>query len=455
MGNLPMKSDTERPKPVKRSLDSTADNSPMGLKKPKISEEQLLQLIEINDHCLWHMFEFLDANELVSIAEAHERFIPVAISVFQRLYRKKKKLIVKLDSVLPQTINAFVCPAAENIEPLIRHFGHLISNALINFLGEKHVDIETLLQEFCADSMVELDLIYCDENDFQSIIKPFTKVEKLQIVESTLSQPLSQINIWCPNIQRLELICVKLTQPQLLEVNFPHLKHLEIYNRELDLPIGTVCETLRKNPQLKILTLLCDHDRDFIESLSRNVCGLEVLELWAPKDRFLNFHDYKYHFGMVKKFTLNAWSSRGDFLVNIPFTFDALQELTLDGFNQFKGQILDFVMQCKMVKNLKLVPYVEDWDDLMPADLRKIIDALPMLTELEFCADAFVVDDVIELLNESKKLNNVILLFMEMPLCEHFQQEIQRQWDLTKQIVEKCNSNEESTYVQFCLKRKN
>lgn len=442
---------------VKRSLELTAadNDSPTDVKKPKISEEQPLQLIEINDHCLWHTFEFLSANDLVKMAEAHERFIPVAISVFRRLYQKKKKLIVNLNSAKHQTTNAYVSPAAENIEALFRHFGHLISNALINFFGDKRVDIETLLQEFCADSLVKLDLTFCDSSDFQCINKPFAKLKKLQIVESILSQPLSQMNIWFPNIQHLELVYVKLMQPELLEVNLPHLQHLEIYNHELDMPIKTVREMLRKNPQLKSVTLLCDYDRDFIESLSQNVSGLEVLELWAPEDRFLHFHDHKIHFGTVKKFTLNACSSRGDFLVNVPFTFDALQELTLDGFNQFKGQIMDFVMQCKMVKNLKLLPYVEDWDDLLINDLRKILNALPQLTEMEFCADTFPCHEVIEFLNESKQLNNVILVFMEMPWCGNLQRELQRQWILTKQIREKYSSNDHSAYAQFCLKRKN
>lgn len=442
---------------VKRSLESSTvdNNSPIVLKKLKIAEEQPLQLIDINDHCLWHTFEFLDADDLVKIAEAHERFVPVAISVFRRLYRKKPELIVNFRSVRYQPLDACVCPAAENIEPLIRHFGHLISNALINLWGKKHVHIESLLQQFCADSMVKLCLTFCDAADFQCINKPFAKLQQLQIVESTLNQSLTQLNIWCPDIQHLELMYVRLVQPELFEINLPHLKHLEIYNHALYMPIKTVREMLCKNPQLKSLTLRCDYDRDFIESLSENVPALEVLELWATEDRFSLFHDHKVHFGSVKKFTLNAYSNRGDFLVNVPFTFDAVQELTLDGFNQFKGQIIDFVMQCTMVTNLKLVPYVDDWDDLMLSDLRKIIDALPKLTDLEFCADTFPCHDIMQFMNESKQLNNVILAFMELPWCDNFEQDLQRQWHLTKQIIEKYNSKEHTQYVQFCLRRKN
>ena len=106
------------------------------------------------------------------------------------------------------------------------------------------------------------------------------------------------------------------------------------------------------------------------------------------------------------------------------------------------------------MKSLKLIPYVEDWDDLMLDDLRKIIDALPLLTELEFCADTFPVVDIIQFLEESKQLNSVILLFMEIPWCEHFQRDIENRWTLTKQVVEKYGSNGNSSYVQFCLKRK-
>lgn len=460
MGNSPLKSAAvDRPMPVKRPLELADDNSPIEVKKPKISEEHTLELTDINDHCLWHTFEFLDADDLVNIAEAHARFVPVATSIFRRLYRKTKQLVVDF-GLLPSHQNhhpTSLCPADENIEPLFRHFGHLITDVLVNFLGGKHVEIETLLQEHSADSLLKLDLAFCGSDDFASINKPFPKLEKLQVIESTLNQNVSQLNIWFPNIQHLELVYVTLSQPDLLEVNLPQLKHLEIYNYDVELPIETIREMLRKNPQLTSLKLLSEYGVSFIESLSQNLPALEVLELWAPADRFSSFNDAKFHFASVKKFTLNACSSRGDFLVNVPFTFDALEELVFDGFNQFKGQILDFVMQCKMVKNLKLVPYVDDWDDLMLDDLRKIFDALPQLTALEFCADTFPVNDLMQLLGANEQLDDVILVLMEMIWCEHFHREIAKQWHLTKQIVEKYKSGEDfvHSFVQFQLKRKN
>lgn len=459
MGNLPMKFGAVRPKPVKRSFDLSNDSPQIDVKKPKLDVVETLQLIDINDHCLWHTFEFLDdLVDLVKIAEAHERFIPAAVFEFRRRYRKRKELIVNLGSMHYRPIDCCECPVDENMEPFFRHFGHLITNALINFMGRRQKqshEIGTLLQDFCADTIVELDLACLDSDDFQSIDKPFTKLEKLTFIDSTMGQKLSQMNIWFPQIQSLELIYVKLSQPELFEVNLPHLKHLEIYNRQSDMPIQTISEMLRANPQLKSLSLCCDYDRRFIESLSQNVPELEELELWTPQDRFLSFNDDKIHFGTVKKFKLNACMSRGDFLVNIPFTFDDLQELTFDGFNQFKGQILDFIVNRSTVKKLKLVPYIDDFDDLMPQHLREITDSLPMLTELEFCADMLNMDEIVRLLADSEKLTNVVLLFVDALWCKEFEHKLRFQWDLSKQISGNYTSTGIIDYVQLCLKRKN
>lgn len=462
MGNLPTKWGIERPnRHVKRPVDAVAaDNqSPIDLKKLKISDVKALNLIDINDHCLWHMFEFLDVDALVNISETNERFTPVAISVYRLLYRRTNKLVVNLGTAKYQPNDCSLCPADENIEAFFRHFGHLITNAFINCMGERHVDsykIGRLLQTFCADSMVQLDLALCDENDFQTIEKPFAKLEKLTIIEATLNEKLSQLNVWFPHIHSLELINVTLVRPELFEVNFPRLKNVEIYVEESKLPIQIIGKMLCQNPQLKSLSLLCDYDLNFIERLSQNVPALEELELWMPADRFLNFQNQKIPFGAVKKFTLNSCMSRGNFLVDIPFAFDGLQELKFDGFNQFKGQIFEFIVQSTELTKLKLVPYVDDWDDLTLDDVHTIIEMLPKLSELEFCADSFVVDDVIQLLANSRKLDTVTLLFMRMPFfCEYFQNEIQSDWDLTKQVVEKYNSMGDLTYNQFCLKRKN
>lgn len=453
MGSSPSKLPVKRPE--KRPLETVDDCSLIEWKKPKVNAVEALQLIDINDHCLWHIFELLDVNDLVSLADAHHRFIPAAVSVFRRLYRKmKEKMVVNLAFARHLSNDSFLCPSDEKIEAFFFHFGHLISKALISFMDQKGVDIVALLQSSCADTIVELNLIFFDENHFQNIDKPFTKLEKLTIIEATLSQQLSQMNKWFPNLQSLELVHVKLLLPELLEVNFPQLAHLEIYSQELDLPIKSIQEMLRKNTQLTSLTLQCDYNREFIESLSRNVPVLQQLQLWSPEDRFLNFHDHKIHFGMVKKFTLNASMSRGDFLVNVPFTFGALQELGFDGFNQFKGQILDFVMQCTDVNKLQLTPYTDDWDDLMLSDLRNVINTLPKLTDIEFCADAFTMDAIIDLLTNSKQLDKVNLLFMDGPWCSQFEDVIQREWDLSKEAIEKHNSNGNITYIQFSLKRK-
>lgn len=452
MGNSPTKlSIGRRSKPVKRSLKLT-DDAQCDQKKPKIEAEPL-RLVDINEDCLRHIFEHLDLQDLVNVAESHVQFVPAATGAFLRYHRMQKRVFINLSNISCENDDCLEI-RDDNIAAFFHHFGAIVSNLMINFLGSKKVEVGNLLQKYCSDSIVNLDLAFCSRDDFQSIDKPFTKVEKLTIIESTLSENLSQLNTWFPSLTKLELIYANFAQPKQIEVNFAHLEHLEIYNLEMDLPEPTLREVFRLNPQLKTLVLLCDYGIDFLRLLSRKLPQLEELELWAPKNRFSNFNDEKIHFKSVKKFTLNADSHRGSFVVNMPLGFNGLQELTFDGFNQFKGQLLDFVMECKDLRKLKLMPFIDDWDDLTCEDLEKVVDSMANLSELEFCADTFVVEDVIQFLSKTRKLKKVNLLFIELPLCPHFLVEIEAKWQISKHCVEMFCSNGNTDYFCFNLERK-
>lgn len=450
MGSSATKPNMEQPKSKKRSL-APADCLQDDRKKSKI-EVAPLRLTDLNKDCLEHIFELLNLQDLVNIAETDDQFVPAAISVYSRYHRSKKKVYVNLS---PISYGQTDCVDVEqNFDSFFRHFGHLTSHLLVNALGSNDIKIEASLQKYCLISLIHLDLAFCGETDFERIDEPFLRVTELTVIESQLGAKMSQLNVWFPCLNRLELVYTTLSQTDHLEVNFPNLTHLEIYTQELDLPASTMRELFRLNPQLKTLLLLYDYDVEFLQFMNQCLPQLEVLELWTPKNRFLTFGDEKVHFKKVKKFTLNASSHRGDFVVNVPFQFTCLDELSLDGFNQFKDHLLPFIRSCTDISKLNLVPFIEDWDDLTFDDLTNVIAMMPNLVELEFCADTFAKNDVVELLSNSKNLQQVYLLFIELPSTQ-FYDAIEKDWVVNQNVVETSCPNVYMDYYCFALKRKN
>ena len=256
------------------------------------------------------------------------------------------------------------------------------------------------------------------------------KVEQLTITKSLLGENLSRLYVWFPYLTTLKLVNVTTSKPQYLAAHFPHLKHLVIYNEKMTIPLASIAGMLRANPQLISLVLSCDYDVDFLQSASEYLPRLTELELWAPDDRFISFDDETVHFESVENFALVAPHLRGEFIVNMPFVFGNLKELTLDGFNEFKGQLINFIKANRGIQQLNLIPCIDDWDDLTFNDLMSIINALPDLVDLEFCGDTFKMNDIIQLLMANKQLQTVRVAFIDMPNWPDFLPAIQTEWTL-------------------------
>lgn len=257
------------------------------------------------------------------------------------------------------------------------------------------------------------------------------QLEQLTITKSVLGENLSRLYVWFPYLTTLKLVNVTTSKPQYLAAHLPHLTHLVIHNEKMTIPLASITGMLRANPQLKSLVLSCDYDAEFLQKASEYLRRLTQFELWAPDDRFISFGDETVHFESVEKFTLVAPHLRGEFLVNVPFVFGNLEELTLDGFNEFKGQLINFIKANPGIGQLNLMPCIEDWDDLTFTDLMSIINALPELVDLEFCGDTFKMNDIVQLLMNNKQLQTVRVAFIDMPLWPDFLAAIQSEWTLT------------------------
>ncbi|XP_055302504.1 uncharacterized protein LOC129568533 [Sitodiplosis mosellana] len=457
MGNSPSKSDVEASQPAKRSCNQSCSEitSP---KKPKITVDPL-HLTDINDDCLEVIFKCLGWADLVNVADSDERFVGVAQSVYSRRYQSKAVSLnlnaIDFKAAHDKKAHADPKIGKEIAEAFFRQFGHLVSSVSFNSMAQYAINIEKSLLKHCADSLTALELLLCRHINFETLNEPLEKVESLAITKSFLGQKLSKLNIWFPNLVSLRLVQVELQQPKALEVNFAQLKQLVIYNEDQTIPQATIGELLRFNPQLKTLILQCKLDVDFLQRIAECTSLVETLELWAPNDRFESFGEQKVSFEGVKKFKLNSWFHWGEFLLGVPFKFSKLDKLSLNGFNEFKGEMLNFIKQNQDVTELSLLPILDDWDDLTFDDLESIVVSLPKLVELEFCGDLFTRKELILLLSKNKDLKKVRLW---MPECDfgspkfcRFRSATEVEWIITTHSVntKSCGNNKRYGYIKL------
>lgn len=390
-------------------------------KKPKI-EATPVQLVDINEDCLQVIFQHLDVIDLINVADTNNRFISAAVSVYHRCHRTKGVTIS----------NGCYChhkiPIPETLATsFFRHFDHEVSAFSVNLSCiDYELNIEQFLQPNRLTALVELELYSFDETDFDTFVGPFETVEQLTIVSSWLNENLAKLNVWFPNVNTLKLYNVKTMWIESLEVHYPKLKHLTIYHNKTEIPHSSIIEVVRLNQQLESLSLHSDIDEDFIRCIEKYSKQLKQLDLCTMNDQFFNFYDKDIHFDNVETFTFTC-----DFVMSIPFTFNNLQELNLQGFYlqsidvEFKNQLVQFFAQNANLIKVNLDFYEGAWDDIELEDVTEIVKSLPKLSELKFRADAFQVDDLVQFLTEHIALNKIQLSFIDPDRYQFVRDEIQ------------------------------
>lgn len=355
-----------------------------------------LQLVDINYDCLRRIFEFLDVNDLINVAEADDNFIAAATDVFlQRLRKATSKISVESDI----------------FATCLSHFGHISPGISVGF-GQIHdSEWQKNIEKYCRKSLHHLNVHNLNENHFERIQKPFINVRKLVISESTLGRKMSQMNLWFPNLVCLNLYDVNLTQPKFMEVNLPKLKHLTIGDAR-NLPYPPLLKMLRFNPQLKSLSLTCHYDAQLLQSISEHLVQLAELELCVPNDRFVSFGNKKSLFTTVKKFTLNDWSP-SQLIYCLPFEFKGLEELVINGLNQSRGLLLKLICECQQLIKLKIYPsvHVSMHNSLSIDDFTLIFQQLSKLNKVKLRASYFNQAALTQLLTNVPNIKHVQLLF--------------------------------------------
>lgn len=382
-----------------------------------------LQLNTINTHCMQHIFEYLSLHDQIKMAELDGKFVFGAAEAFSRRYR-----VHRIEVYLSVYNNYSTMFYSRNLRihgtvamAGLQHFGARMLTLSANFCGfrsckpEERYPIDLAILKNCSASLKTLQITACVETHFEMIEKPFKKIEKLTVNDSTLGTAFGQLNKWFPNVINLTLSLVKFVQPSTIETRFEHLTTLNIMNdQDAQMSEQTICKLLRFNVQLKSLKLQSNFGTDTLLAMAKSLQSLESLELWMPTDRFASYTaEQKVSWKMLKKFILHS-SSKLAVFDKMPFVLENVNELRLYGFYQYHPFIAELIASGESLKTLIMVPTkpytlpfpaTHDYDALQHA-----ISTRQHLNELELCVDEFIGDDLMWFIDKCKNLNVVRML---------------------------------------------
>lgn len=170
--------------------------------------------VRLNDDCIFLIFEQMDLDGLVNMAETNRNLAFFVTDVFRRKYSKKtimieeyfENLVVpKSSGILPSRQRLFSPFGSSNNEAsgrisyvdseneikihdvklfvcTIRNFGSLIQRLKVVYNDAATVQsnkITKFINKYCADSLIELELNNCTDKVFKFMPKPFKILEQL------------------------------------------------------------------------------------------------------------------------------------------------------------------------------------------------------------------------------------------------------------------------------------
>lgn len=367
------------------------------------------KLTDLNDDCLESIFLYLSLADLVTIVDTNKHLRTAAELAFVRnfgrvIFVKWTYYYRRLQIMINDT--EIVIPLPKPYR-LLRCFGHLISK--LEIAVQYKLQAYKLLKyvnKYCGESTTELVF---ELKSISYMNKPHA-AETVSLQHCYLDKNHTRfrravrLNELFPNVRNLS-ICVSRLNRKRVAVHFPQLNQLK-YDPDYrtadsaDYHIAICVEMLHLNPQLRSLTLERPHIKTLLASQQLQFLErLEIshIELGRNKEIEINFPcltELKVtHISGSEKILISAGNLR---------MFEFSNWGNFDNFNV--DVLLDFLHDHRTITKFKLTEKTEKWEitnTRLPID---IIEALPLLEEMDISLLKISVNDAIRLVKNYKSL---------------------------------------------------
>lgn len=281
---------------------------------------------------------------------------------------------------------------------VLQTFGNLISNLKIdyeNLDANQFSPLNRQLSESCARTLLQIEIIHCNENHFVDFSVPFEKVETVLMHFGNLPKNISRFDQLFPSVRSLDLSDMHYVHPGFIEHHFSHLENLSVEFLEKG-DVSTIEKRLQLNPQLQSVKLYqCNWN--ILKMMSKTMPNLRILEINGFND-FSTYTGDDIRFENLKIFRFKKFSALPKNIERIPLVFGRLEEIScLKPMNLW----FDIIIQNKNLKRVKT-------GEINKQQLFQIADELPNLEEFATGYNTYdSINKVVRFIQNGKHLKRV------------------------------------------------
>lgn len=435
---------------VKRFFESLSSSF-----QQNIRSKNEANVAEMNADCWFLTLDHLNIIDLLNLSQTSQQFSALTAYVFQGKFANHDIEIMRdhstsdisiktlfdkfienlFEPYIPQNIdtrmwsldeNSFELYDFELILNLLKQFGYLIQKLKIktnNLLPHRSEVINRSINEYCSNSLVQLDLGFLRENSLEQFTKPFNALEEFTGSVDTLkighkTQPLNQL---FPNLRRLNLFLKSEIDYSFIECAFPHLEHLSVrslYSSRLTAE-KSFENLLRKNLQIRSIeaSIFQPNLIKFIHEVVPNIERLSLADV--------DIGDSEINFDRVKFFEMTQPPVGSIALL----TFKSLEELHMKYSTQSHGAWIEFL---KMYRNLTRLHIIEtDFDGSLHEHFEELTTDLHRLVEVSVVSVKTIsVDEIYQFMENHDELIRFKLAPCTFSNAKIMRQRQQNHWNI-------------------------
>lgn len=178
-----------------------------------LADESRCQLQHLDDFTLLHIFDHLNFDDLVKVADIDDRFHHLVADhyiVFK--FRIHTKVIHLNPSIYDEKLpNILLVQDYEQIRRVLRHFGHLITSlrfAEYSFAPAKSAQIAADIVAYCSNTLIELEVYGPADSDgsiLRQLLESNRQLRALHLRDVVPFDQLQFINANLPNLTSLTM----------------------------------------------------------------------------------------------------------------------------------------------------------------------------------------------------------------------------------------------------------
>lgn len=242
------------------------------------------------------IFDHLELNDLVAIADTNKHFLSLSQVAFARKYSKKTiqindpyqnpyKRMNSMDKASVVYIHDYTV-----VLKVLMHFGHLIQKLVVKY-SESHSfgpvdinEISKMISLYCSDTLIHLEVDSFQSKFFNNLKRPFTKVQEVSV--RGWFYALESLNLdsneLFPAVRRLSLKYIRLSIVKSIEREFKYLEHIHIdVTPEFEsehLKKINIENVLRKNAHIRSFALVSGN-WELLNTINQLLPNIENLKL--------------------------------------------------------------------------------------------------------------------------------------------------------------------------------